>query len=264
MLLTKLFLVPGFIAIIAIIGRTWGASIAGLLSGLPVIAGPIIGFIYLEQGVDFAQQAATGTISGIVALSSFCFFYSWISTRLKWKLTFLFSLLIYLVIAFLIGNMDFSLHESTLLALITILVQLYFSPHTENTILLSPASNTEILCRMLFAFMLVIAVTHFAEALGEAYSGIFAAFPIAGSTIALFSHRNFSAFHAIKSLKSMKQGLLSMLIFFYLITALSDKINFSSLIIIAAAAALLLQAIVIYLRKIYYSRDKTSNKGYKN
>lgn len=154
---------------------------AGLLSGLPVIAGPILWFIYIENGLKFAQKASVA------------------------------------------------------------------EP------LLANASIEEILFRMVFAFFLVVLVTRYALFIGTIYSGIFAAFPIAGSTIAIFSHRNYSANHAIRALKSMKQGLLSMLAFLYIISAYSDVFGFSVTILLAAVVALFLQAILIWLKKSFKS-----------
>jgi len=104
---------------------------------------------------------------------------------------------------------------------------------------------------MMFAFALVFLVTQYAVVLGRTYSGIFAAFPIAGSTIAIFSHRNYSSSHAIRSLKSMKQGLLSMLAFFYIVSTYSGQIGFSFAILFAAIVALLFQAGIIFLRQNY-------------
>jgi len=52
-LLLKLTIVPIFIGLITLAGRKWGPTIAGLLGGLPVVGGPIIFFITLEQGVPF-------------------------------------------------------------------------------------------------------------------------------------------------------------------------------------------------------------------
>lgn len=124
MLTIKLVLVPTFIALIAVSGRLWGSAVAGLLSGLPVIAGPILWLIYLENGLEFAQQAAIATVGGIVALSFFCFAYSWFFLRFILAVALLLSAAIY-----------------------------------------------------------------------------FAAFPIASSTIAIFSLRNYSANHAIRALK---------------------------------------------------------------
>lgn len=251
MLTIKLFLVPTFIALIAVSGRLWGSAVAGLLSGLPVIAGPIVWFLYLENGLDFARGAAVATVGGIVALSSFCFAYSWLCSRFNWKVALPLSSAIYFVIAISVGKAAMGLHESALLSIAVILLQMYLSPGLENEPLLAPASAEEIICRMAFAFVLVILVTQYAVVLGKTYSGIFAAFPIAGSTIAIFSHRNYSSNHAIRSLKSMKQGLLSMLAFFYVVSVYSGSIGFPLAILFAAVVALLLQTIIIFLRRNY-------------
>lgn len=251
MLIAKLVLVPTLIALIAVVGRLWGASAAGLLSGLPVIAGPIIWFIYLENGLVFAQQAAIATIGGIVALSSFCFSYSWLGGWLNWRLALLLSTAGYFLIALLMGNLSLGLGTSILLAFTVIILQLSLSPRLETQQLLMPASLAEILSRMVFALVLVLGVTSFAELLGEIYSGIFATFPIAGSTIAVFSHKNYSAVHAMRSMKSMKQGLLSMVLFFYIVAAASDFAGFSGALIIAAIVAVLLQVVIVLVRKNY-------------
>lgn len=251
MLTIKLFLVPTFIALIAVSGRLWGAAVAGLLSGFPIIAGPIVWFIYLENGLDFAQGAAIATVGGIVALSSFCFAYSWLCTRFNWKLSLLLSSATYFVIAISVGKAGMGLHESALLSIVVILLQMYLSPSLESEPLISPTSAPETICRMIFAFALVFLVTQYAVVLGRTYSGIFAAFPIAGSTIAIFSHRNYSSSHAIRSLKSMKQGLLSMLAFFYIVSTYSGQIGFSFAILFAAIVALLFQAGIIFLRQNY-------------
>ncbi len=61
-LLLKLFLVPALIALVTLAGRRWGPAVAGWLSAFPVVAGPILGFIALEQGAAFAARAAIGTL----------------------------------------------------------------------------------------------------------------------------------------------------------------------------------------------------------
>ncbi|PUA29258.1 MAG: hypothetical protein B0W54_01250 [Cellvibrio sp. 79] len=91
MLLLKLFLVPAFIALVAVSGRRWGAGFAGLLSGLPIIAGPILYFIYLENGFAFAQATAAAIVSGVIALSTFCFCYAWFCTNYNWQLSLFFQ-----------------------------------------------------------------------------------------------------------------------------------------------------------------------------
>ncbi len=248
MLLLKLFLVPCFIGVIALCGRFWGASIAGILSGLPIIAGPIIWFVYLENGFEFAQNAAIATVGGIFSLSSFCFSYSWFCTKHEWKTSLFISSILYFSVAILVSNINLGLNKSAFIVLSAILLQLYFSPKIEQKLLLAPASALEILYRMSFALILVFLITTFAVSLGKIYSGVLAAFPIAGSTIAIFSHRNLSSAHAIRSLKSMIQGLLSMLAFFYVASVTSTEVGFSAALLFGAIVALLLQVTIFYVK----------------
>lgn len=222
-----------------------------MLSGLPIIAGPIVFFMYLENGVAFAKGAAGATVAGVAALSSFCFAYAWLCTKYSWQRSLFISCTIYFAAALAIGTFNLSLNQSVILSASVLLLQIYFSPNLERSTLTAPASLNEILFRMGFAFLLVFVVTRFAEYIGYTYSGIFAAFPIAGSTIALFSHRNHSALHAVRSLKSMKQGLISMLAFFYMAAAFSDKVDFPMALLLAASMSLALQAVIVYTKKIY-------------
>lgn len=250
MLLIKLFLVPAFIAVVAICGRIWGAGVAGMLSGLPIIAGPIVFFMYLDNGLSFARGAAGATVAGVAALSTFCFSYSWFCIRYSWQYSLFGSCAIYFVVALIIGAFNLSLNQAVLVSVSVVVLQIYFSPKLDKSPFMAPASKNEILFRMFFALSLVLIITSFAKYLGSAYSGIFAAFPVAGSTIALFSHRNHSALHAVRSLKSMKQGLMSMLAFFYVLAVVSDKVSFSAALFISVCIALGLQFVILYAKKI--------------
>ena len=63
-LLAKLFFVPLMIAAIALLGRRFGSRAAGLMSGFPIIGGPIVYFVYWDQGATFALAAAQATVAG--------------------------------------------------------------------------------------------------------------------------------------------------------------------------------------------------------
>src|SRR5436190_2252861 len=65
-------------------GRRWGPAVAGWLSGLPIVAGPILFFISIEQGPEFGAAAAKGTLSGLVAVLAFIVGYAWSATRRSW------------------------------------------------------------------------------------------------------------------------------------------------------------------------------------
>ena len=53
----KIFAVPILVALATLAIRRWGAAIGGLLTGLPLMTGPISFFLAVDQGIDFAIAA---------------------------------------------------------------------------------------------------------------------------------------------------------------------------------------------------------------
>ncbi len=84
MLFLKLTVVPLFIAVVTLAGRRWGAGVAGLLGGFPIVAGPIVVFVALEHGAQFGALAATAAISAVAGLLVFGIAYCWASIRWPW------------------------------------------------------------------------------------------------------------------------------------------------------------------------------------
>ncbi len=226
MLLLKLTLVPIIIGIITIIGRHWGAKIAGLLSGFPVIAGPITYFLYMEQGTAFTTAATTATVGAVTALSSYCFVYAWLTQRFDWRISVFGAFCTYFLFAIIFIRLNLSLPEYFFISLSVVLAQIYWSPKHQESVDLAPASTAEVVIRMLCAAILVMLVTFFAKTLGSQYSGVFAGFPIATTVIAVFSHRNHSKYHAMDALRSLKFGLISFLCFFYTLSYFMHQIGF--------------------------------------
>ena len=73
--LLKLFLAPVLLGTASAAGRVWGASISGVLISLPIIAGPILFIISLEQGETFAAKASIGSLLGVISVTMFCLSY---------------------------------------------------------------------------------------------------------------------------------------------------------------------------------------------
>ena len=80
----KLALVPALIGAVTLAGRRWGPTVAGWLSAFPIVAGPILFFLALEQGATFVARAAVGTLSAVIASLVFGVSYAWAATRFAW------------------------------------------------------------------------------------------------------------------------------------------------------------------------------------
>jgi hypothetical protein len=81
----KLVSVPVFIWTVSVVGRRWGPSLGGLIIGLPLTSGPVLFFLALEQGNNFASAASQGALMGLVSLSTSCLVYSRLSFGLSWS-----------------------------------------------------------------------------------------------------------------------------------------------------------------------------------
>ena len=94
----KLVLVPTLIGAITLASRHWGPAVAGWLSGFPIVTGPILLFVALEQGSQFASVTAAGALAGGLAWMSFALSYAWAATRMSWLVALLIGLSSYLVV----------------------------------------------------------------------------------------------------------------------------------------------------------------------
>jgi hypothetical protein len=84
LLVLKVTLAPGLVAATTLAGRRWGPRMAGWLGGLPVVVGPILLAIAVEQGDAFAADAAEGSLFGLLSLTVFMLAYAWSARRLSW------------------------------------------------------------------------------------------------------------------------------------------------------------------------------------
>jgi hypothetical protein len=80
LLAAKLLLSPLCVVAVSLAGRRWGVAVAGLLGGLPVVAGPILLVETLLHGHDFGADAAAGTLLGLAALTAFVVVYARLAT----------------------------------------------------------------------------------------------------------------------------------------------------------------------------------------
>ena len=61
LLLLKLALPPVLVAVISLVARRVGPTIGGMLVGLPWMTGPVLYFLALDKGIDFAVAAVSYT-----------------------------------------------------------------------------------------------------------------------------------------------------------------------------------------------------------
>jgi hypothetical protein len=84
LLILKLLVAPGLVAAVTLAVLRRGPAIGGWLSGMPVVAGPVLVFVAIEQGAAFGAQAAHATPAGLIGTVAFTVAYARSSVRMSW------------------------------------------------------------------------------------------------------------------------------------------------------------------------------------
>lgn len=231
MLLLKLFLVPCLVALITLAGRRWGPAMAGWLSGFPVVAGPTLFFIALDQGAVFAAQAAHVTLMAVLGNVAFGFTYAWMALHYRWQVCAATG-----VLAFALGGLALvTLYPTLVVALAMSLVGLPMAARgLPKGVFVNPGravSRWELPVRCVAAGVLVATVTLWAADLGPLGSGMLTIFPVMGLVLGVFSHIAWGGQGAIHLITGMVKGLYAFVVFCFVValalTAMSTFAAFS-------------------------------------
>jgi hypothetical protein len=228
MIAIKLLLVPLLLAAVTIAGRRWGQNVAGWLGSFPIVAGPILLVLSLEQGPAFGARAAQFALAGIAATMAFFVVYARVAQHAGWGSSMLAALLVWL--AAVVGLMQ--LPQSLPFALGAALLSLAISAPAmgaQPTQAAPPAPSMppasaraphplELPARMAAGAALTVTSSALAARFGADASGYAALFPVVGATAAGFNHATAGAASARAFLRGMTRGMWSVAVFCVVLT----------------------------------------------
>ena len=214
----KLALVPALIGAITLASRHWGPAVAGWLSGFPVVTGPILLFVALEQGPQFASVTAAGALAGGLAWLSFAISYAWAATRMSWLLALFIGLSAYLVVGMALVLSALPFASIVVMVVVAVVLAPLVFPRLTQPIGPVAFSPIELCARMIAGGVLTVSVTHLSPVLGPKFSGLFAVFPVMGIVLAAFSHRASGSIFTIYLLRGMVSGFYAFTAFCLTIT----------------------------------------------
>ena len=233
LLLFKIFLVPVMVALVTLAARTWGPTVGGLLAGLPIIVGPILVFLAIDQGADFAAASAHAALAGVISIGAFCFAYSVFSLKNGVALSLSSGLLAFAVATSLLTMLNIPPVWTLAIVVATLAVYLWRLPSGEAQGERIYTSSVEILFRMLAAAGLVLVITLFSATLGPKLSGLLAPFPIAGTIFSGFTH-HFAGPTAVRGLlRGFIKGLFGMAAFTFVFCVALPHMSLASTVGIA-------------------------------
>lgn len=188
-LLMKLTLAPGLVAVTTIAARRWGALVAGVVGGFPAVVGPILIAIDYDHGDAFAADAAAGALAGLVALSAFLLAYGRIARRLSWAPALLLSWAAFTAAVLALDGVALGPERALPVVLACFVIAYSALPRVRaGRVPPSPALPRELPLRVGATAAFVLALTAGAGALGPRLSGLLAAFPVLASVLCAFMH----------------------------------------------------------------------------
>ena len=207
----KLFLVPLLIWLVTLAGRRWGPAVAGWLSAFPIVAGPILLALTLEQGPSFAASAAEGTLLAVVAILVFSLAYAWACVRCGVAGSMLLALLAYgvAVAALQALRLPLGLAFAFVWCALLLAGRLFPALPADG----GGTRRNDLGWRMLAAAVLVLLVTAGAAHLGARLSGFFAMFPVMSTVLVGFAHAGMGRGSAVALLRGMVAGYFGFSVF---------------------------------------------------
>ena len=243
----KLLLVPAFLFALSLAGRRWGTAVSGWFVALPVVAGPIVFFIGLEQGEVFAAGAARGTITGLASLALYCLVYSRVASRAGWTASLLTGWVAFFLSTYFLNRLPLTLAQSVLLALGSLAGVFLLLPAAGDEASPPETPSWEIAARMGAAAVLVLLLTALAGPLGSHLAGLLVPFPVAATVLTVFTHRYQGGPSAIRLLRGLVPGLWTMALFFLVIALTVERLGVGVAFALAAAADLLGHGVSFWL-----------------
>jgi hypothetical protein len=259
-LLLKLVLVPGLIALVTLAGRRFGPRIGGWLNALPLVAGPVLFFLALEQGDRFVAGAAEATLAGLAAVAAFALIYAWVAVARPWWVCVLVGWSAFALLTVALQAVDWTAASSLALALGAFGVAPFLLPPFPDAPAPAAAPTWDLPLRMAASVVLVLAVTGLAAGLGPRLSGAITPFPIATTILLAFTHGQQGAPAAVGFLRAFLPAMWSFALFCFVLAVGVEGLGRDLGFLLALAVHLLVQGAVALGGGVLPSRG-TARRG---
>ncbi len=256
--LLELLLAPALVGAATLVGSRWGPRMAGLVSGLPLVVGPVLLIAAQAHGAAFAAHAANGTLLGLVALNGFALAYArsarrpWmVSLGLGWASASFLAALVWLLPLELPFPFGLGVATASLLAAWRLMPAVVSEPIDTP---LAARQRNETWLRMAATAALVLVLSEALAASGPRIGGILTALPVVVSVLAVSAHRNGGASAVVALLRGALIGMTGFVAFCAVVAACLSEAGIWPAFAAATAAAVGLQAVTEH----YWLSDRAS------
>ena len=243
LLAAKVILSPLCVVGVSLAGRRWGLGVAGVLGGLPVVAGPILLVETLMHGTAFGAEAAAGALLGLIALAAFVVVYARLAPLLgPIRCVFCGWLAFVGLVAVLnLVQPPPALSLAAVCACFALGLRLLPAPASTPAVE-EPPPWWDLPGRGLVALALVLSLTAVSGALGPHLSGLLAPFPILTCILAAFTHAHRGVEQVVLLSRGFLLGFYTFASFFFALALALQELPSATAFALAASVSLAVQA----------------------
>jgi hypothetical protein len=250
MVALKLMAIPAVIWLASWAGRRWGHRASGMISGFPVISGPLLLFVSLDAPRAFVADTAWTTMSASPAVGVHCLVYAWLARliggrRLDWAICLAGAWAAYLGAALAFSAMGVQGAFGAAIAIGQMVLASALMPRSDGQVGVPRIPAAEIVVRMLAAVLIAAAVMLGGQSFGTRVSGILLAFPITASVLPVFTLALYGAQATARLLAGFVTGLIGFVSYFYAFAALVESAGPALACVAGIAASLVAVSLVL-------------------
>ena len=247
----KILTIPILLWLVYEIARRFGPLVGGVVNGLPLISGPITFYVALEQGVDFAQKTALGAYPGQVTFVVFGLCYCYLGKRWHWATTVLTTLLVYAIVALLMGNVTLPVGVWPVVGAIAILIGLKLIPAPlPDGRQMPTGQKSRPYLQMVCGATLMFIITSLATVVGPTFSGVLMFFPVIGGILGMFMLKAGFVNATITLVKGTFIGMFTGWIFMLTLVVMLPRASLAMSFGLATLMALTLSALFVLRTKM--------------
>ena len=179
---------PALVAGVTLGARRWGPRVGGWLTALPLVAGPTLFFLAMEQGDAFAGAAALSTLVSLIAVAAFGVAYGWVAIRHAWPASLAAGWGAFVVATVLLQAIRWTPLAAIAAVFTAFAVAGRALPAARGRSVTPVSPARDLPLRMLGTLAVVLTVTHVADRLGPRWSGALTPFPVALAVVLVFAH----------------------------------------------------------------------------
>lgn len=244
LLLLKLALVPASILLASLAARRFGHAISGVLSGLPLIAAPVVGGLLIDLEPARVAAIGTATLASVPAAIAHIVAFSWLSRRVPWWGCLAGAAFSFAAVGWIVTAPAWP--APTLAGIVAPFVALAIMPRVPPLAGGVHVPRGEIAARVAAAVTLAAIILLGADTLPARVSGLLLAFPITGSILPSFTLPVHGRPATISLLRGFANGLIGFTAFFLALTTLLVRYESKAAAFFAALAAAVVAAWMVH------------------